>query len=375
MSERPPTDDGIAEPAGGEERGGAAAGADAAVTVAATRAASTRWTWVKRIGRALLFVAGVTAVVLLVRSAGPDRVLRTLLDAGPWLPLIVLLECCFMGMDAVALRGMLGEHGKRVPIAVWVRTAMMQYGVMQLLPAGRAGGEIARAAGLAPYVGGAARAAAAATRLQAATMLGNTMISIPCYVAVALAASATSPLGWAVLINAVITAVIGTVLILAARRSKLGAWLGARVGALASHGPSFDAALRQETPWTPAVIATTVGRSFQTVQYGIILLAVGGALTPVSALVAQGIHLVGAGMGDMVPNQAGITEGAYTLFAPALGLEGQLAKAIGIALLARVCQFSLAATSLAVTAVWKPAEPEPRGALSSEGERAGAVSR
>ncbi|MDQ3031740.1 MAG: flippase-like domain-containing protein [Myxococcota bacterium] len=356
MSERapepPPTEPGPPSPA---------------AVVAMTKTPSARWRWIKRVARVVLFVLGVSAVVLLVRSAGPELVLATVLEAGPWLPLIIVLECCFMGMDAVALRGLLGEHGKRVPFAVWVRTAMLQYGVMQLLPAGRAGGEIARAAGLSPHIGGAARAAAAATRLQAATMLANTLISIPCYIAVAFADSAHSALGYAVLVNALGTAAIGTVLILTVRRSKFGGWLGKRIPFLEAHGPVFDEELRHGTPWTPAIVATTIGRSFQALQYGLILLAVGGTLTLTSALVAQGIHLVGAGMGDLVPNQVGITEGAYTLFAPALGLEGQIAKAIGIALVARICQFSLAGLSLTVTAVWKP------GAEAPSSERASAI--
>lgn len=323
--------------------------------------ASARWTWIKRIGRALLFVLGVTAVVLLVREAGPDRVLSTLLQAGPWIPVIILLECCFMGMDVVALRGLLGERGKRVPLLVWVRTALLQYGVMQLLPAGRAGGEVARAAGLSLYVGGGARAAASATRLQAATMIGNSVISVPCAIGVGLAVDvpvAESPLFWAIVGNGLVTAVIGGAIVLASRKSSLGGWIGKKIPLLASHGPSFDAALREETPWTPAFVATTIGRGFQTLQYGVILLAVGGTLTFVSALVSQGIHLVGAGMGDMVPNQAGITEGAYTLFAPALGLGDDLAKAIGIALVARICQFSLAGTCLVVSALWKGSAPD-----------------
>jgi hypothetical protein len=337
------------------EHGGseAAAGVEVGAAEAARRA---RWTWVRRGLRLLLFLAGVTAAVLLVRGAGPERVLATIVQAGAWMPLIAMLEACFMGMDVVALRGLLGERGRGVPLPVWVRTAILQYGVMQLLPAGRAGGEIARASGLAPYVGGA-RAAAAATRLQAATMLANTAISVPCWIAVAWRVSALAPLAWAVLVNALITAAIGTVLILAARRSNVGGWLGRRIRLLALHGPSFDEALREETPWTPAVIAASIGRAFQTVQYGVILLAVGGTLTAGSALVAQGIHLVGAGLGDLVPNQVGITEGAYALFAPALGLEEHPARAIGIALVARICQFSLAASCLLVSALWKTAPP------------------
>lgn len=319
-----------------------------------SRPAGPRASWWKRVARSVLLVLGIAAVVLLVRNAGPEEVLSTLLSAGSWLPLVVFLECCFMGMDAVALRSLMGERGRRVPMAVWVRTALLQYGVMQLLPAGRAGGEIARAAGLAGHVGGAARAAAAATRLQAATMLANTFISVPCYVAVAFAVGAHSPLGYAVLVNALITALIGSALLLTVRRSRFGGWLGQRVAFLKMHGPTFDEALREGTPWTPAIVATSIGRVFQTVQYGVILVAVGATLTAGSPWVAQGIHLVGAGMGDMVPNQVGITEGAYTLFAPALGLEGDVARAIGIALIARICQFSLAGTCLVISALWNP---------------------
>lgn len=324
------------------------------------QARAARWAWARRIGRVLLLVVGIVAVVLLVRDAGPDRVLATLLAAAVWLPAIAALEIAFMTMDVVALRSLLGEDGTRVPLSVWIRTGLVQYGVMIILPAGRAGGEVARAAGLAPYVGGG-RAAAMATRLQAATMLGNSAISIPCWIAVALASHAGSGLAWAVLINGTVTFLIGGAILAIARRSRLGAWLGAKIPMLASHGPEFDAALGEDARWAPAIAATTAGRAFQSLQYGIILLAVGGSLTVVSALVSQAIHLVGAGAGDLVPNAAGITEGAYRLFAPALGLEQQPARALGIALVARICQYSLAGIALATTAMWR-APHRPSGA-------------
>ena len=97
---------------------------------------------------------------------------------------------------------------------------------------------------------------------------------------------------------------------------------------------------------------SVAGRVIQTLQYGVILVAVGGILTPTSALVTEGIHLVGAGLGDMVPNQVGITEGAYRVFASALGLEDAPARAISIALVARLCQSSLAAAALAACSAW-----------------------
>ncbi len=72
----------------------------------------------------------------------------------------------------------------------------------------------------------------------------------------------------------------------------------------------------------------------------------------------------------MVPNQVGITEGAYRLFAGHLGLQDAVAQAIAIALVHRVCQFALAGTSLAVGAVWKPASHADGAAVARSEEPA-----
>ncbi len=315
------------------------------------------WGWAKRIGRPLLLVLGLGAIVLLIRDAGPQAVLDTLIGAGVWLPVVLALEIAWLAMDVVALRVLFGAPAKKVPLAVWVRSAMMAYGIMILLPGGRAGGEVARAASLAPYVGGA-RSAAVGTRLQAVTLLANTLISVPCFVAVWWG-SPGSALAWMVLVNAAVTGVIGSAIIFATRKASIGGWLGKRIRALAAHGQNFDEALRDATPWSPAIAATTFGRMLQALQYGVLLVSVGGSLTVVSALVSQAIHLVGAGLGDFVPNQVGVTEGAYRIFAPALGLADDPARAIGIALVARACQFLIAGICLGVSSLWRGSAPAP----------------
>lgn len=315
------------------------------------------WRWVKRIGRPLLLILGLSAIVLLVREAGPRAVLDTLVGAGVWLPVVLALEIAWSTMDVVALRALLGPPAKKVPVAVWTRSAMMAYGIMILLPGGRAGGEVARAASLAPYVGGA-RSAAVGTRLQAVTLLANTLISIPCFIAVWWGGPG-SALAWMVLANAAVTGIVGSAIIFATRKASIGGWLGQRIRALAAHGQSFDEALREATPWSPAIAATTFGRVLQALQYGVLLLSVGGSLTVASALVSQAIHLVGAGLGDFVPNQVGVTEGAYRIFAPALGLAEDPARAIGIALVARACQFLVAGVCLGVSSFWRGSAPAP----------------
>jgi hypothetical protein len=321
---------------------------------------SARRKWLSRIGRLVLLVVGIGAIVALVSEAGPDATLHTLTDAAVFLPFVLFFEALWISMDVLALRLLLGERARDVPRAAWLRSAIMAYGVMILLPAGRAGGEVIRASILAPHVGGP-RAAAIATRLQGATLFANTLISIPCWIAVAVALDAGQPLAWLLVVNGVATAILGTLIVFASRFSRVGGFLGRRIRALATHGESFDEALRDETSWARPILATTLGRLLQSVQYGVILLSVGGTLTVSSALIAQGIHLVGAGFGDFVPNQVGITEGAYRLFAPALGLEHEPARAIGIALVARICQFFLAGICLAAGTLWRtPASSAPK---------------
>jgi hypothetical protein len=332
------------------------------VRVVVEAAPKDKWAWLKTLARILLFVFGLGAVVYVVREAGPERVWNTLVSGGVFVPIVIALEALFMSMDVLSLRALIGAPAKNVPLSVWLRSGLTAYAIMILLPGGRAAGEVARAAQLGPHLGGGAKAAAYATRLQAVTLLGNTTISIPCAIACFIAAGPSEALPWFVLGNGIGTGILGGLVFFAARKSSLGGWLGKRFPKFNQQGASFDEALREQTPWGPPIFFSFLGRAIQAVQYGILLLAVGGSLTVISALVSQGIHLVGAGLGDMVPNQVGITEGAYRVFAPALGLEGDPARAIGIALLARFCQFVVAAVGMTVGAFSRAPKDAPRAA-------------
>lgn len=306
--------------------------------------------WIKRYGKWILLVLGIIAVTALIRETGPEKVGAVLLGAGAHLPLIVLLEAAWISMDTFAVRAMLGEHGKKAPASLYLRSGMVAYSIMVLLPAGRAGGEVARAALLGPQVGGA-RAGAAAARINGVTLLANALISIPCFMAIAHVVGASDKLSIAVLGNAAATGFLGLGILIVTRRAKVGGFLGKRFRSMVHWGPAFDEALR-EMPAIPyrAIVLCFVGRFLQMLQYAVILHAVGGALTLTSGLVTQGIHLVGAALGDMVPNQVGFNEGAYRLFAEALGLAHDPARAVSIALVARLAQFFLAGVCFAITA-------------------------
>lgn len=301
--------------------------------------------FLKRWGRWLLLGFGAVAVVFLVREAGPDHVLAVMTQAAPWLPLILLLEVLWISMDAVALRLMFRERGREVPLRAWVRSASVAYGVMVLLPAGRAGGEVARAAQLSKHVG--LLAVAAAAQLQGSTLFANFVISIPCFIAVGLGVGFDHTLALLVALNGLATAVLGIGVMFASSRSKVGTWLAQRFAFLRSYSDDVEAATQPLKAFPRrAVLCTVTGRVLQCLQYGIILLAIGGNFTVSSSLVAQGIHLVGSGLGDMIPNAVGITETAYRVFAESLGFADDPARAIAIALIARLTQYSLAAVAL-----------------------------
>lgn len=318
--------------------------------------------WLKRYGKWLLLVLGVIAVTALIRETGPERVLEVLLGAGTHLPLIVLLEAAWISMDTFAVRAILGEHGKKAPAKVYLRSGLVAYSIMVLLPAGRMGGEVARAALLGPHVGGA-RAGAAAARINGVTILANALISIPCFLAIAGVVGVTDKLSIAVLVNMAACGFLGIGILFVTRRAKVGGFLGKRFRSMVKWGSAFDEALR-EMPAIPyqSILLCFFGRFLQMIQYAVILHAVGGTLTFSSGLITQGIHLVGAAAGDMVPNQVGFNEGAYRLFAVALGLAHDPARAVSIALVARLAQFFLAGASVLVTALWKRSEaPAAKG--------------
>ena len=129
----------------------------------------------RRIVRLALLAAGILLIAWLVRSAGTDQVLAAMVRAGPWLPLVVLLEATMPFADFVASRALVGARAP-VPPSSWLRASSLAYASSILLPAGRAAGEATRAATLTPAIG-LARATGACTRLQAAALLANAVVS------------------------------------------------------------------------------------------------------------------------------------------------------------------------------------------------------
>ncbi len=297
------------------------------------------------LGRGLLLVGGLVVVAVLVRAAGVDRVLDVLGHAGVWVPAVIGLEAVFVAPDVVGARILLGDAAKKAPLSTWVRATALAYASTVLLPTGRAAGEAARAATFAPDVG-AARAAGASTRLQAAVLFANMAFSLVIVGFLAARVGQAWPLAASLATNALGCLALGSALLAVLRSTRLAGWLRRRF-------PRFVEAHRDDAQVTTRV--TTVlgiaclsflGRIAQTAQYAVVLHAVGGQASVDGALTAQGVHLVAAAAGDLVPSQIGAAEGAYRAFAGVLGLAGAPERALSIALVVRIAQWCAAGACL-----------------------------
>lgn len=312
-----------------------------------TDAGATGW---RRVVRALLAMAGLGLIVYFVRGAGADRVAAVLWSAGSWLPVIVALEVLQMSSDVVVLRMLLGDGSPKIPVATWVRSSSVAYAMMILFPAGRVAGEVARAALLTAHVG-APRAATASTQLQAAYLFANGALSGVACAVVCLWLGPRSTLALLLAGNTLFMSAISAGLLAILWHGRVGRWLESvrrRFGRAGSPSISAGPDRARRLPWREALVCS-LSRGAQVVQYGVILHAVGGVLTVRSAFVAHGIHLVGATVGDMIPNQLGVLDGAYRTFAAVLGFGDDPARALSLAFVVHIMQL-LCATGCIVAA-------------------------
>jgi hypothetical protein len=307
--------------------------------------------------RIALLVAGLAFVAVLVRSAGPSAVVAALAETGKWVPILVGLELVIVAGDLFATARLLGSSMKSLSVATYCRAGALAYAMSILMPLGRAAGETARAAILASEID-LRSAAAACARVQTAALFATGAIS---FASAGAALPVSASLGALLAGNGVLCLAVGVGVLLAARSRGLRRWFPRWAAWLATRARDRPAA----APAGPGALATAAGVSFfgrivQTAQYGVALHAAGGTATPRASFVAQGIHLLGATVGDAIPNQLGATEGAYDVFAPALGLANAPARALSIALAIRIVQLGLAVVALGVaTALRQPPKDAP----------------
>lgn len=320
----------------------------------------------RRFARAVLATLGLALIVYLLRGAGPERVARVLWQAGSWLPAILALEVLQMSSDVIVLRMLLGSPTPEIPVATWVRSSSIAYAMMILAPAGRVAGEEARAAVLASHVG-APRAATASTQLQAAYLFANGALSGVAWAVVCSWLGPHSTLALLLAGNTLFMAAISAGLLAILWNGRVGRWLETlRQRFVRSAGPSVapEPNRGRRVPWREALVCS-VSRAAQVVQYAVILRAVGGVVTVRSAFVAHGIHLVGATIGDMIPNQLGVLDGAYRTFAADLGFGDDPARALSMAFVVHIAQLLCAGGCIVAAAITRQPEPHAEEAQAS----------
>jgi hypothetical protein len=300
--------------------------------------------------RIALAAVGLVVLVVMVRAIGVGELARVIAPALSWLPVVALLEGVRIGCDAVSTRLVLGARGRAIPFRALYAAQVAAHGVMNVAPAGRTASEAVKAMLLEPWLGGAPALAMGVTN-QANVLISSALFSTLC---IAGAFSATDP--------ALLATVLG-----AHAAALLAAGVGLRL--LATNRPvtarfirtfprskralaRFNVASRDTRVVAAGPIAAMLaGRAVQTVEYAILAYSVGIAVGPLEALAVQGVNLVAAVLGTVVPGQLGSSEAAFALAASVLGTS--VAQATAIALLSHAVQLAWVGAGLVVLAAFR----------------------
>jgi hypothetical protein len=315
---------------------------------------SRRTERIKAWSRIVLLVGGIGFIAYLVHKAGPRQVADALVDAGPYIPIIILFEAAMLVTDSAAFASILGARSKSITMKGWVRSSCASFICLALLPAGRTASEVARATIVAQYTG-AFRSATAGAELQAAALIADGLISGSVALGIYAMVGSQGKLAWMLGGNFLLAGSLGVVLFLLLHHKGFAAWTKKRFPRLAK-----SAGDEVTTPRYFGILPSAwsfVGRWLQVAQYGVAVLAVGGALSLRGAFVGHGIHMVGATVGAAVPNQVGVVDGAYVAFADVLGFHGAPAKALSVALVLRASQLLFALVCVVVASLTREVVP------------------
>jgi hypothetical protein len=315
-------------------------------------------------------VVGVGALGAMIHQVGPAKLGALLAGAVGWLPLLLALEAVRIAADAASTYFLYRRWGSGLPLREILRVQLVAYPVSILAPASRTAAEAMKAQALARLTTGA-RAAAVATMNQSFALYGGALITVPC-LAASLAMTGASVLSLGLALQLVLSAAAGVGLQFVARGRAVGGWLGRRFARVAMAAEQFQTALSEHAPVSALPLScAVVNRTAQVLQYTILVLAMSGSTSLGRSLLAQGINLVGTSLGDLVPGQLGVTDGAFALSASALGITA--ADAIAISVLAHFVQMCWVFVGSLIPLAWKPAAaPAPVLIMPPTPERAAA---
>jgi hypothetical protein len=317
---------------------------------------------IKNAARWVLLAGGIAFIAYLIHKAGAKNVANALVSAGPYIPIIILFEAAILATDTAAFSAILGpDKRKAISVKGWFRSSCVSFICLALLPAGRTVSEVARAGVVAQYTG-AFRSAAAGAELQAAALIADGLISGAVGLGIFLMVGNQEKLALMLGGNFLLAGFLGVMLFLLLHHRGFAHWVKKKFPRLAK-----NASEEVTTPRYYGIIPSAwsfFGRWLQVAQYGVAVLAVGGALSARGAFVGHGIHMVGATVGAAVPNQVGVVDGAYVAFADVLGFPGAPAKALSVALVLRASQLLFASVCMIVATLTREAPAAPESAPS-----------
>ncbi|HVY48389.1 MAG TPA: lysylphosphatidylglycerol synthase domain-containing protein [Minicystis sp.] len=318
-------------------------------------AAPRRLTRRRLVLHAVFGVLGVGAMAAMVHSVGPAKLLAVLGRCAVFLPFLVLIEVVRIATEWGGMWWLSRDVRRAVAPLPLFRTHVVAYAVSCVMPAGRAACEGTKAAMIAPYVGGPRAAAIAATN-QSLCLFAGALIALACAVG-AWIELGSSPVTWGCIVSAVMAILAYAAVQIASRARRLGGFLGRRFEKLRAATASFQDAL-EDLPVLHVGAASLwfVNRLLQTVQFGLLVYAVGGPLGVGTALVAEGVNVAGGAAGDFIPGQLGATDGAFALAASSLHIA--VADAIAVAMVVHFMMLSIALLGALTPLVWR-APPAP----------------
>lgn len=279
----------------------------------------------------LLGVAGIVAMVILVRHVGTAALRETLGTLFAWIPLVFLLEGARITADAWRTRLLYAAAGQSIAWRVVLGAQLRAYPFGLFLPAGGAASEAYKATVLAAVVP-PPLAAAVASHNQSLVLFGGFIVSIPCF-AVSYAVWGPHPMTIAVGVQALSGIGLGLGIVLVTRvrlLTRVVTFVSKRAGAAVLSYQKAVVGL-PAVPLRP-IGAAVVSRLTQLGQVTVLGFGVGVALGAATPLLVYGPHLVGTAAGDLVPGQIGALDGAFALGADALGVSRGAALSIPIVL-------------------------------------------
>ncbi len=300
--------------------------------------------------RVALATFGIAIIAGLVRHVGPDEVLAALARTAWALPLAFALDGARIACDALSTRLLLGASGRAIPARRLFAAHVVGHGVMNVLPAGRSAAEAVKAALLHRELG-AAEAVAMGASNQANTLVSSALFSLASAVAVLLVLEGrVFPI--AIGIHAIVLLAAGIGMRVAATNRHVEAFFARRLPRLGAHLGRFAERSRETSivAWRP-VLAMVLGRAMQAIEYGLLARAVGIPVGLLGTLAVQGVNLVAAAIGIVMPGQLGSSEAVFALAAEAL--HASPASTMTIALTAHVVALAWALIGLVLLALWR----------------------